>query len=92
MDVRAHSPCLFSLVLGVKLEVQSVFKEKIAQGDGLIGWKDRNRKVEKTVILLLFSKQACLSSRSGGKQGSGCLILSWTLMKLVRGITESGGE
>lgn len=46
MYVRRPCLCLLSLVQPVKPEVGSVFKEKIAQGDGWMDrWKDGKREV-----------------------------------------------
>lgn len=88
MGVRRHCMCLFSLVLSVKPEVQSVFKEKIVQGDGLIGGRMETGRCRRLLFFFSFQKQACLSVHPGRrKHGWSHLTLSWMLMKLVWGIT-----
>lgn len=51
MKVRRHCLCLLSLVLSVKPEVESVFKEKTASGDGLIGGRMKTRRWRRLFLL-----------------------------------------
>lgn len=63
MHVRRRCLCLLILVHCVKPEVESVFKEKIARGDGLKGGRMKTGRCARLLFFFSFQKQACLSSR-----------------------------
>lgn len=59
-----HCLCL---VPSVKPEVESVFKEKIAQGGGWIGGRMETGRCRRLLFFLSFQKQACSSSQGGAR-------------------------
>lgn len=65
----SEDPDCVCLVLfcGVKLEVESVFEEKIASGAGMDGWMDVEREV---LFFLSFQKQASLSGLGQAQGGA----------------------
>lgn len=67
MDVRRRCLCPLSLVLSVKPEVESVFEEKIARGDGWIGGSMETRRCRRLLFFFSFQKQGCRSSRGGAR-------------------------
>lgn len=70
MDVRRHCVCPFSPVQSVKPEVQSVFKEKISQGDRLMGGNVETGRCRYSSSLFK-NKPDCLSSQ--GRESTGGL-------------------